>query len=178
MSGPVVVVLGLPGSGKTTLARTLGEHLRLPVLSLDSVKEALVEVLDPAVTADRFAVRRAARSVLVRLAGEQPRGCVVDIWVDPRRDDSDFVGAVGGLPVVEVVCRVPVEVALSRYAARDRHAAHLPADAESDQRIREAAPAIGPLGLGPHVDVDTASPVADEGLGRLLDWLREHGVAS
>lgn len=178
MSGPVVLVLGLPASGKTTLARSIGEHLGLPVLSLDSVKEALVESLDPAATADRFAVRRAARSVLVRLAGEQPRGCVVDIWVNPTRDESDFAGAVRSLPVVEVVCRVPVEVSLSRYAARDRHPAHLPADADSDRRIREAAPGIGPLGLGPHVEVDTASPVEGEALARLLDWLREQGVAA
>jgi hypothetical protein len=39
------VVSGAPGTGKSTIARELGAALRLPVLSLDPIKEALADVL-------------------------------------------------------------------------------------------------------------------------------------
>lgn len=37
-----IIVAGRPGSGKTTLARKLGEHLSMPVISRDEIKEGYV----------------------------------------------------------------------------------------------------------------------------------------
>ena len=37
-----VIVTGRPGSGKTTLARKLGERLRMPLISRDDIKEGYV----------------------------------------------------------------------------------------------------------------------------------------
>lgn len=37
-----IIVAGRPGSGKTTLARKLGERLRMPVISRDEIKEGYV----------------------------------------------------------------------------------------------------------------------------------------
>ena len=36
-----IIVTGRPGSGKTTLARQLGERLRMPVISRDEIKRGL-----------------------------------------------------------------------------------------------------------------------------------------
>ena len=41
----IVIVTGRPASGKSTLAKWLGERLRLPVISKDEVKEILFDTL-------------------------------------------------------------------------------------------------------------------------------------
>jgi predicted kinase len=41
----LVIILGRPASGKTTLARRLAGELSVPILSKDDIKEALFEVL-------------------------------------------------------------------------------------------------------------------------------------
>ncbi len=176
-----MVVSGLPGSGKSTLAAQLRDDLALPLLSLDTVKEAVVDGLASDAPADRFAVRRAAATVLVQLAAANPRGAVVDVWIDPHRDASGFCAALKEIPgarFVEVVCRVPADVAVDRYAQRRRHPAHLPMDADTEQRIRAAAPMVGPLGLGPHRDVCTATPLDEPRRTGLLSWLARQGVPS
>ncbi|MBA3234283.1 MAG: AAA family ATPase [Propionibacteriales bacterium] len=168
MIGPVIVVTGLPGSGKTTLARQLSTSLGLPLLSLDSVKEALVDRLD---VLDRFAVRAAAREVVARIVPDCPRGCIIDIWVNPERDHGEVRGALlrlGDARFLEVVCTVPPDLAIERYAGRPRHQAHLPPDQGTLDRIREAAPKIGTLGLGPTRHVDTSKEVD---LASLVAWL-------
>src|SRR5215470_7610647 len=41
----ILLVTGLPGTGKTTFARALGERYRVPVLCKDAIKEPLLDVL-------------------------------------------------------------------------------------------------------------------------------------
>jgi adenylate kinase family enzyme len=170
----VILVTGLPASGKTTLARRLHRVLGLPLLCLDTIKEAIVDEIE---MEDRFAVRAAAREVVARLVEDCPRGCLVDIWVNPLRDADDLTRrfrAIEGVHVLELVCRVPTELAVDRYAGRPRHPAHLAAgDDDALARIREAGPAIEPLGLGPAYDVDTSGRTD---LDAVLGWLGSHGV--
>jgi len=42
----LIIVCGLPGSGKTTLARKLSKELNIICLHKDSLKESLAEALD------------------------------------------------------------------------------------------------------------------------------------
>jgi len=173
-----VVVSGLPGAGKSTLARRLGELLTLPVLSHDTVKEGVVDGLAGA-DLDRFAVRTAATTVIARLAAAQPTGCLIDVWVDPVADAGRTADVLreSGRAFLEIVCLVSVDVAIERYAARTRHPAHDGLTADIERRMREAAPHIGPCGLGPHRDVDTTRPLDDAVLADLIGWLRDPGAA-
>ena len=148
-----VLVGGLPGAGKTTLARALAVHLDLAYLAKDEVKEALMDALGaPATVAESQALGRAAVHAVLR-AARGCRGAVVDsTWFPYARP---LAAALPGTRV-EVRVVVPVAVARERYRARARDGRHL------DDRRSEAelwGQEVGPLGVGPLVVVDGTAPV-------------------
>jgi predicted kinase len=165
---PLVVVTGAPGAGKSTLAAALAERLGLFPLSLDAIKE---ELAADAPDTPRDWLRWDGEQELVRRLRAVDGEAVVDIWVAPRRD----VERVGELlqpwwdRLVEVRCQVPPDVAVARYTARVRGWPHLPADAETLDRIRDAAEHPEALGAPWTVVVDTSRPVA---LGDVVSAVR------
>jgi predicted kinase len=176
----LIVVSGAPGTGKSTIARELGVALRLPVLSLDPIKEALADVLGLGDEDWSNRVGDAAAEVVFRLAAQFPDAVAEGWWRGPRRDRAvaEFAGA------VEVFCRVDPDVAAARSAARrdsGRHGIHRdminPAGVGSAAHIASLAATVTPLRLGgPLIEVDTGQPGAGaaavsavrSALGRLL----------
>lgn len=152
----VVVVTGVPGSGKSTLGRTLADALDAALISLDAIKEELYDA--HAGVLDGFDLRLAAERELARRL-DRSDTAVVDIWVQPGRDTERVAGLLAGRPVVEVLCRVPAALAVDRYVRRPRTGPHKPPDEATLQHIREAASVIAPLGLGPCLEVDTSVAV-------------------
>ena len=148
-----VLVGGWPGSGKTTLSRALASDLDIPYLSKDVVKEALMDALGAPSTVEES--RELGRAAVFAVLGAA-RGCqgaVIDSTWYPYSEP--LVRALPG-PVIEVRCRVPLDVARDRYRNRLRDERHL-------DRLRIEAELWGsevaPLGVGPLVQVNTGEPV-------------------
>lgn len=138
-------------------------------MSLDALKERLHAA--GVGGDDRFALRRAAEVELAARLKVAAGPLVVDIWVAPRRDTERVVTLLRRHTgqVIELLCRVPVDIAVQRYADRRRGGVHLPADEPTLQRIREAVDQIEPLGLGAYLEIDTSTRVDPEAILDRLD---------
>ncbi|TPW72845.1 AAA family ATPase [Schumannella sp. 10F1B-5-1] len=158
MASVAILVNGLPGAGKSSLARQLGGILGAPVLAKDALKETFGALLPDG---DSARLGSIAMDTLWRLAAETDGGVIVDAVLDRTRDlESARRGLeVAGSPrMVELWCDVPVDVARARFAERatSRAGIHREWDA--------AFEGFAPLALGPVVRVDTSGPVEFEAL--------------
>lgn len=125
-----LLINGLPGSGKTAVARLLARELRLPLFSKDMIKETHAEVMGPSA-----ALGAAASETLWMLLAESPVGAVLESWwpIDTRHFVVKGLSRAGAAQPVELWCDVPVATARRRYEARHpRHPIHgpLPTDAQ------------------------------------------------
>jgi predicted kinase len=163
MDGDVVVVVtGIPASGKTTLATALSAQLGWPLISKDVVKEALFDSLGTGDLQWSQRLGRAGHVVMYSLAAPIPR-VILEAHFQRGVAEPELLAL--DRRMVQVYCRCPVDLATQRYRSRigdpDRHAGHLP-EHQSDEVIeRWMKDTPTPLDL-PNallVEIDTTGPV-------------------
>ncbi|HEU5426370.1 MAG TPA: AAA family ATPase [Actinocrinis sp.] len=165
----VVLVNGLPGAGKTTLARALSRGTLLPLLSKDAIKEAHADVFGAQPTNDwqqrrwNAAFGAAASETMWSLLADAPGGAILEsFWsADVHHLAAKGLRRAGCGRPLEIWCDVPLDLARQRFETRyPRHPIHgaLPGD-EEWEHWREVA---RPIELGPVLRVDTARPVSIE----------------
>ncbi|NUT42095.1 MAG: ATP-binding protein [Thermoactinospora sp.] len=170
-----ILVNGLPGAGKTTLAARLAEELDLPLLAKDRVKETLADTLaaPPGMSPRAWSqsLGLASGELLWALLADSGRGAVLESFWRPalRQVALDGLRRAGAPAAHEVWCEVPAAVARERYEAREpsRHAVHQGA-LVGDDDWRRVAEGAGPMGLGCAHVVDTTRMVD---VKRLADGL-------
>ena len=180
MSGRLVIVGGAPATGKTTLARTLGASLGLPVITKDDVKEALAT---PFPTGDRDWSRQLGAAAygalfavaeLILAAGH---GLVLESNFRSGVSDVPLLALARLAPTVVIVCRVPDGLRRQRFeerAARGRHRVHIDS-AVLDEWREDDAEFVIDIGA-PRLVVDTTKGYAPD-LERIVAFARSATVA-
>ena len=130
----LMIILGTPASGKTTLARRLAADLKLSCFCKDDVKEALFESLGAGsrdwsrrLSAASFAVL----TELARASSSAGMSCIVEgNWRGAHAAELSRL-AERGARTAQVWCRAePLEI-VRRFTQRRRHPGHL------DQLLRD-----------------------------------------
>ncbi len=162
----VIVVSGAPGTGKSAVASALAADLGWPLLALDTIKEALADLLGLGDEDWSFRLGDAAAEIVFRLSAQFPAVVAEGWWRRERRDRAraEFAGA------VEVFCYCEPKLASSRVGGRldtGRHPIHrdmINRDVRKSSVTEHAAAlagAVPPLGLGAAlIKIDTGQPGA------------------
>ena len=167
----VVVVHGPPAAGKTTVARELAGRLRLPLVTKDTIKEALFDELGAGDLAWSQRLGGATFGVMLALVEESvAAGGSLVVEANFVRG-SEAEARLAALParIVQVYCSAPLELRLERYGGRERHPGHVDVERIEALRAAEETKRHEPLDLpGETIRLDTSRPVAVAALAERL----------
>ena len=172
-----VVVSGVPGSGKTTLAADLSTELKLPHIDKDAILEGLFSTEPVRTEQERKHLSRRADFEFQLQALKHQQVILSSWWWHPAAEDESGtpVGWVGdhAASVIEIFCWCPVETAAKRFFSRVRHSSHLDrlrSPAVVQEQLRRAA-ARGPMFPGAIV-CDTSAVLSATQLVELASSVR------
>lgn len=132
----LIVITGLPASGKTTLARELAARLSVPLLAKDAIKEPLLSVLGASGRAQSRRLSDASFAVLFAMARELA-AAGIDALIEGNFRPGEHEAALrsSSTRIAQILCSTEEPERLARLAARasdpSRHAGHR--DAEQAQ---------------------------------------------
>ncbi|MFB9309893.1 putative kinase [Agromyces hippuratus] len=166
----LIVVNGVPGAGKTTLAGSLARELAVPLIAKDAIKEALSDAMNGSLPTSQLGAVAAENvwAIARMLSGT----VIVESFWAAGRDDSHFRRGFEALAAprgVEIWCHTSHDVARERFLTRDRHAAHSDAGRLPEWELLSSSAA--PITGLPVMSVETTTAVD---VPLLAATLREH----
>lgn len=172
----VILVNGIPASGKSTVTRELSSYLGAPSLTIDGIKEPFMAAFE---TIDRPFNRKlgcAAYEVIWSIIAQAPANCVwiVDAWFGFQPKDAllRFLQQAGVERVLEIWNQISPELAVSRYAQRlDARKMGHPGE-EYLPELAQLASRAKPMMIGPVYHLHQDQLPAD--FTRLTAWVKEH----
>jgi thymidylate kinase len=167
MNRAFVVISGLPGCGKTTLARQLAPALNLPVIDKDEILERLFESKGAGDAASRRKLSRESDVLLVAEAAASSKGSIlVSFWrrAGMSPDSGTPTQWLSELSdhVVHVHCACDPETAAKRFFERRRHPGHRDSTKSYAEILADfqALSRLEPLAIGSTVIVDISREVS------------------
>ncbi|MCS3408804.1 AAA family ATPase [Serratia sp. AKBS12] len=175
----VILVNGVPASGKSSVAVRLSHHFALPYLTVDGIKEPFMHCFPQLDRQLNRTLGRAAYQAIWAIVAQAPAQCVyvIDAWFgfQPKDDLRRYLQQAGVTQVVEIWNQVSGELAAARYAARLHQRAKGHPGAEYLPELRELARRATPMALGPVLRVDQSQPLD---MPRIITWLQSALSAS
>lgn len=170
----LIVVSGLPGSGKSYFSRRLAERFPLVVLETDSLRQRLVP--KPTYSAEESQRLFAATHLLIKRLLQKSIPVLLDATnlVERHREILYHLAEKTGAKLILVRLEAPTGVVVQRLQARQEQTSredHSTADVEVYRRMRSSSEPI----RRQHFAVDTSQdigPAISKVLREVRNWLR------
>ncbi|MCV9878163.1 AAA family ATPase [Brenneria izbisi] len=173
----VVLVNGIPASGKSRVAAALAVATGWPVLSLDDIKNPFLQHLDGVDRQFNRLLGIASYQAIWSVVASAPPGntFIIDAWFgfQPRERLTAYLADSGVTRLAEVWCQISGELAAARYEARLAYRLAGHPGAEYLPELIALAKVAQPMELGPLLIVDQSSPIE---MGEITNWAQ--GVLS
>ena len=180
MLKPLVVISGLPGSGKTTLGRRLAPVLDLPLIDKDDILNRLFMSKGVGNAAWRRTLSRESDVIFQSEATNSNGAILASFWrlagmSSDAGTPTDWLDAPSH-HVVNVHCGCELELAASRFLQRRRHPGHLDGESSSAELLASLRmlTQLPPLDIGPRIDVDTSQEPNLPDVVRAIHGALEH----
>ena len=163
-NGPVLVVVsGLPATGKSTVARLLAERTRTPYLRVDRIEQAMVDwsALTHPVGPTGYAVAHTLAAEQLALGLDVVVECVNPIALTRDAWADTAVRADAAIVEVELICSDEVEHR-HRVESRASDVDGLAKPTWAEVRAREYEPWVRP-----HLVIDTATTPTETAVDRI-----------
>lgn len=170
----VLMVNGVPASGKSRMAHAISAQTGWPILALDTIKNPFLEHIDGVDRLFNRTLGKASYQAIWSVITDAPEGStfIVDAWFgfQPLALLEEHIARSGVTDIAEIWCHAPGEVLAGRYAARlDQRLPGHPGASYIPELI-ELAKHASPFCLGPVYDIDTTLPPSDEAA---VAWVRQ-----
>ncbi len=125
----LIIICGMPGSGKTTLAQALSKELNIACLHKDVLKESLYMLLNMKSYEDSQKSSHLSMSLILELA-ERMVANKIDIMLEaPFMIEEDYVIFQKWVDehkvnIINIICTISDEEKIKRFDTRPRHPAH------------------------------------------------------
>ncbi|NLS17170.1 ROK family protein [Rhizobium sp. P40RR-XXII] len=168
----VVLVNGVPASGKSRLAKALSQRTGWPILSLDGIKNPFLQHIGRVDRDFNRTLGKASYQAIWSVIRQAPAGStfIVDAWFgfQPKAQLESYISAAKIGHVAELWCKVPGPVAGERYASRleDRLPGH--PGAEYVPELIALADRAEPMGCGAVMTVDQTK---EPDMNAILAWV-------
>ncbi|NMC25977.1 MAG: ATP-binding protein [Serratia sp.] len=154
----VVLVNGIPASGKSRLAVELSEHSGWLQLSLDGIKNPFLQRLQNVDRPFNRVLGQASYQVIWDIVASAPQGStfIVDAWFgfQPKDVLQAYLQQAGVTKVVEIWCKIDAQRVADRFSSRlgERLPGHV--GAEYIPELKILAGNAQPMALGPVYSLD------------------------
>lgn len=172
MGKQLVMVNGVPASGKSTVALALAEKTGWPVLSIDTIKNPHLELFENVDREFNRLLGRASYKAIFSIIRDAPPGStfIVDAWFgfQPINTLKQHAQMAGITRIAELWCQAPPAVVAERYTKRSSARLHGHPGPEYAAELVKLAENAEPARLGPVISIDTTQPYD---LGRIRNFL-------
>ena len=165
MQKTLLLISGLPGSGKTTLAYKLSLEFRLSVIDKDEILDHLFESKGVGDTSWRRRLSRESDLILQQKATASSGAILSSFWHLPGMPTdsgtpTDWIDPLS-YQVVTIHCDCDIKTAVERFLQRKRHHGHLDNNSSYEQLVTnfEQLNQLEPIIIGRRIIVNTSREI-------------------